>query len=472
MLTPMRGFRITSAFFAGLVVSFSLPPYSQGWPLLGVAGAIAGMAWLYHGLRRASGFPTGFLFGIGLFLPQYYWLVNVYFWAPFAVIPLYASFYGVAFLADTSTPWRFASLFTAAEFVRSIGSLAFPFALLGMSSASTPLERLLPFVGVWGVCWLIAALGAELVRPTRRVIVPVLALFAALMVTPPPCGKATLPVGVVQGSFPDDADYEYHPEEVFAFLAGRTRLLAGMGARLVVWSETVILESLNQDSPRRLAIQRLADESGATIVCGAPTSLALGIQRNSAYVFAPGALRPARYDKYHLVPFGEYVPLYGPDYAHHFIPQGQGDFSPAPFPLALGELGILTCYEGAFPYLARAMTGQGARVLVNISNDAWEKNTGEAEHHYVLARLRAIECGRPFIRAGNVGVSAVVAPDGRVLARQDAWRAGHILASVPLGAGVTPALLFGDWVAWCSLLGSGLLLTAGALENEYRRVHD
>jgi apolipoprotein N-acyltransferase len=463
------------ALGAGLLASTAFPPI--GWPL----AAFAGSAVLARILGRRPRFASGWLFGVGLLAPQLSWLSNFHPLAAWPVVMLSALPYGFASRVAVP-PLRFAGAMTAAEMFRSLGALALPWGVMGTLAADTNVARLAAWVGVSGLSFLFFLCAALAVGGIRNLVAAAsIGLIAGFGCAHLPVlkGGERVTVGVVQASISPERDYEFQPRHVTEALVQGTEELAARGADIVVWSETVILEYLNRPSFARDRIDKLARRLGVTIVCGAPTIVTEEDKRNSAYVFYPapfdagGASRlsPGRYDKVHLVPFGEYLPGRGPDLRHMLLPEGVGDFSPAPHVLPVGRLGPLICYEGVMPDLARRSVLGGAGLIVNLSNDAWAKSRQESEQHHALTLLRAAEIGRPFVRAGNVGPSAIVGADGRVRAEIPAGTAAVVLAEVDISEERTLFTRWGDWVGWLALWGLPFSLTAASLVAEDRRTN-
>ncbi|MGH6976371.1 MAG: apolipoprotein N-acyltransferase, partial [Stellaceae bacterium] len=178
----------------------------------------------------------------------------------------------------------------------------------------------------------------------------------------------------------------------------------------------------------------------------------------------------ATYDKHHLVPFGEYVPLRG------FLPMnkitpGTVDFSAGPGPRTLDlpnlpPVSPLICYEAIFPEQAVA-PGTRPQWLLNITNDAWYGFTSGPFQHFAIARLRAVEQGLPLVRDGNNGISAVVDPLGRIVARLGLDDVGVLDAPLPRALPPTLYARFGD-AGFVVLLFVGLLAAAGATALERR----
>jgi apolipoprotein N-acyltransferase len=208
---------------------------------------------------------------------------------------------------------------------------------------------------------------------------------------------------------------------------------------LIVWPETA-LPFFYQDALRfSPKIRGLSNELGAVFVFGSPAyKRAEGKIRyyNRAYMIAPGVTFPQYYDKRHLVPFGEYVPLkqYLP-FINHLV-QAAGDFAPGnpQGPLKGKDIspGILICFEAIFPELVRDLSRKGANLLVNITNDAWFGATSAPYQHLSMAVFRSVEAGIPMIRAANTGFSAFIGNNGAILSQSDLFVEAVLDGSIPV----------------------------------------
>jgi apolipoprotein N-acyltransferase len=175
-----------------------------------------------------------------------------------------------------------------------------------------------------------------------------------------------------------------------------------------------------------------------------------------------------RYDKIHLVPFGEYVPLssvigFVRGWAE-FIADLEPGARAMVFPGPPAPLGVVICYEGIFPELMREFVRGGARLMVNMTNDAWFGRTDGPWQHLAMYPFRAVEHRTAVVRAANTGVSAVIAPSGQIIRRLTLFRRGAVSEPVPLRSRLTLYTRFGEWLAYLSLA-----VSAGALGAAARR---
>ena len=184
---------------------------------------------------------------------------------------------------------------------------------------------------------------------------------------------------------------------------------------------------------------------------------------NSAFLVTPEGVR-ARYDKMHLVPFGEYVPLKRLLFFVEAIAAEIGDFTPGRdlvvFPLAGAPFGTVICYEVIFPNLFRQFVREGASFMVNITNDAWFGDSGGPLQHVAMVPLRAVENGVAVARAANTGVSALVAPSGAIVEELSLGRRGFLRGEVPLRRGGTFYTRHGDLFAYTMAAVSAMALLA------------
>jgi apolipoprotein N-acyltransferase len=212
-------------------------------------------------------------------------------------------------------------------------------------------------------------------------------------------------------------------ERAYETLFRMTREAVRTGARLVVWPETAAPTYLRTDERRRAQVQGLADSLGVSILTGSPDySDADRLSYNSAFLFRPGRRDLARYDKRHLVPFGEAMP-YGDLFPSlrrvTFTASGftSGDFGRGRavtlFDGPDGRFAVLICFESVFPGLAREAASLGVDLLVNITNDAWFGGTSSPYQHAEIAVFRAIENRISIARCATTGISVFIDPCGR-----------------------------------------------------------
>jgi apolipoprotein N-acyltransferase len=279
---------------------------------------------------------------------------------------------------------------------------------------------------------------------------------------------------LVQPNAPQDLKWDRDFAEVFFFRHLDLSAMPAADGRvpdLVIWSETAVPFLLNR--PGAGLIMAAGSTNGAPLVLGVQRQDEEGRFFNSLAVLGEGGGVDALYDKHHLVPFGEYVPLLGAWAAEWGIgglaAQALSGYTPGPGP-ALVDLGAagrvlpLICYEAVF---ARNLRGtERADWLLQLTNDAWFGAWSGPFQHLAQARLRAIEQGLPLVRAANTGVSAVIDARGRMVASLGLDLVGVVDADLPAARALTPYARWGDG-PWLVVLA--LAVGAMALRRQLRR---
>ena len=231
-------------------------------------------------------------------------------------------------------------------------------------------------------------------------------------------------VALVQGNIDQSIKWEpqYQMATVQKYLRLSKQVADASSPELIVWPETAMPFYFQDEGPLRTPVIDFERSGTAAIVLGSPAyqrtdGLRSFVLYNRAFLLDKRNAAPQWYDKEHLVPFGEYMPL-ADILPMQKLVSGVGDFVPGQNARALksGDLsiGMLVCYEAIFEGLAQDRVSQGANLLVNISNDAWFGDTSAPHQHLQLAALRAIEQGRYLVRSTNTGISAFIDPLGRI----------------------------------------------------------
>ena len=322
--------------------------------------------------------------------------------------------------------------------------------------------------------------GRLAVRPVLASMVLLAAVWAAglaVLRTDVPA-QATAMVGIVQGNVDQSLKWDQSFQEgtVDRYLDMSGELARRAAPELVVWPETSMPFYLQEPGLLTSRVRTLARTNAMAVIAGAPAyrfdNGDTALLTNRAYLVGPDGEFAGSYDKAHLVPFGEYVPL------QRFLPfldklvQAAGDFVPGEdaSPLRTGDIaaGMLVCYETIFPSLAQERVSLGANLLVNISNDAWFGRSSAPVQHLDMSVLRAVEQGRWLVRSTNTGISAVIGPRGRVLATSDLFRAQVLSARVGLVSSLTPYHRIRPWLLWALAAATALLAAPGLLRRKDR----
>ena len=433
----------------------------------------AGLLWLWQQApapRRAA--ALGFAFGLGLFLAGVSWVyVSLHrFGAMPAPLAAVATLLFCAFLAlfpalvgylqaQSARPVAIKqlllipALWVLAEWVRDWIFTGFPWLALGYSQADSPLGGYAPLAGVFGLSWLVwlcAALLLALARAEMRAAaLAALALLFGLgyglkqIEWTQPHG-APVTVSLVQGNVPQELKWD--AARFAATVELYRRMTEGSAARLTILPETAIPRFLDLLDPEILrSLAESARSRGADLIIGLPVRDASGHYYNS--VLSLGASPAQRYDKTHLVPFGEFIPPgFGWILAVLQIPLtdfSRGGDAQAPLALAGQKFAVNICYEDAFgEEIIRALPQ--ATLLVNASNVAWFGDSLAPHQHLQIAQLRALETGRVMLRATNTGMTAIIDHRGNIAAVLPEFTQGSLNGTVQGRSGATPYVRWGN----------------------------
>lgn len=245
-------------------------------------------------------------------------------------------------------------------------------------------------------------------------------------------------IAVIQGNIPQErklvADYN---QENFNIHRDLTLQASAGKPDIIIWPETAVFTYLLHDNYYLNQIKELARSTNSYLLVGTPHYDEKLKFYNSIAAFSPNGDIIGRYDKQHLVPFGEYLPLKPLTYQFlkntHFF---GNDFSPGPrsAPLNISgiKFGAVICFESTFPQLVKQRSRQGSDILLVATNDGWFKNTSAAYEHFDQAIFRAVENRKYFIQAANTGISAVIDPYGRIIKKLDLNKRGYLTFKIPL----------------------------------------
>lgn len=417
--------------------------------LFGAGFFLAGVSWVYVSLSVFGGMPA--------------WLAGIATLLFCLAMALYPALLGALFkrwqpAGAVAAAFWFAALWAAGDWLRGWLFTGFPWLALGYAHApGTPLAGFAPVLGVYGLS-LLGALGAALLLRWRVGVPALLGLWVvghglAQVAWTTPVG-APLSVALAQGNVPQSLKWD--PTEFFRTLRLYRDLVDAHPAQLTVLPETAAPAFYDQLPREFLAdLQRLALRQQGDLILGTVSGNAERYW-NTAYSF--GVAPTQTYSKAHLVPFGEFIP---PGFRWFLqvasIPMSEFARGENQQPLAIAgqQVAVNICYEDVFgEEIIRALPQ--ATLLVNMSNTAWFGDSLAQPQHLQISQMRALESGRPMLRATNTGMTAVIAPDGRVQAALPPFTTGVLMAEVQGYQGMTPYARWGNWAA----LGLMLLLAA------------
>jgi apolipoprotein N-acyltransferase len=244
---------------------------------------------------------------------------------------------------------------------------------------------------------------------------------------------------------------------------------------LIIWPETATPFFFQDAREYQPIVLDIPKRTNAFLLFGSPFYRIEGGKVNhfnSAYLISPLQELIGRYDKIHLVPFGEYVP-FGEILSLGSLGEGIGDFKSGKvifnFSLPQGRFGVLICFEIIFPDLCRKFVKKGADFLVTLTNDAWFGRTSAPYQHFSIAVFRAVE-NRIFIaRAANTGISGFIDPKGKIVSRGGIFTEETMSGTIRLSKRKTFYTLYGDVFAWACSGFSLLLLGSTFIQKGKRR---
>ncbi|HUL90916.1 MAG TPA: apolipoprotein N-acyltransferase [Burkholderiales bacterium] len=436
--------------------------------------ALCAMLFLWQNATPKAAFFRGFAFGAGLFGVGASWVyVSLHDFgmmpAPLAAIGTVA-YCAILSLYPAGAAWclcrlrtrgairallAFPALWTLFEWWRGWMFTGVPWLALGYSQVDSPLAGIAPLAGVYGVSFAtalcagllyVAIIGAGRARlASALAIVFALGLGQALrQVEWTSAQGSPVRVALLQGNISQDLKFQAGRYAVT--LALYKKLVESSDARLIVLPETAIPRFLDAVDPGYLnEISRNAAARGADVLIGVPIREPDGRYFNS--VISAGASRPQRYDKAHLVPFGEFVP-WGFHWIVNTVAIPMSDFSlgtenPKPLSLAGQRVAPNICWEDAFgEEIIRQLPE--ATLLVNVSNVAWFGDSLAPAQHLQISRMRAIETGRTMLRATNTGMTAIIGPRGEVVARLPQFTEGVLAGEAQGYTGASPYVRWGN----------------------------
>ncbi len=495
--------KIILAVSSGFLLTLSFPRTSISW-----------LAWfalvpLLVALRDLSpkkGLYLGLCAGIAHYLSLAYWLaytINTYGNIPLylsvlillllsAYLALYVGIFSMALIQLCTNPLfcliAIPLIWVSLEYIRSFFLTGFPWELIGYTQFDTlHMIQIADIFGVYGVSFCIALSNAviflaflyltgkewkEKAVKTRLAAGSIMSLVLIVglvwlygkvriqsiseLTSDSPSARVT----VVQGNIGQDKKWSPAFQRASTEKYIKLSLLAKeQKPDLIVWPETATPFYFLYNIELSKMVKRGIHDTGVDFLIGSPSFRRWKNKieyYNSAYLVGPEGNIFGKYDKVHLVPFGEYVPL------KKFLPflgkivEHVGDFRSGEkgHTIQWGEyrLGIQICYEIIFPNLSRAMTKNNAALLVNITNDAWFGRSSAPYQHFSMAIFRAVENRRSIIRSANTGISGFIGPSGRVVASTQLFTDAIMTRTVPMLDEKTFYSRFGDLFAMACLV--------------------
>ena len=481
------------ALGAGALLACAFAPL-QWWPLAIVCPAV--LMWLWEEASPRQAAWMGFWFSFGTFLAGTYWVyvsVHVLGKAPvwmtlgvmlglIGIMALYSALVGYVAgrWLPRGGPWRWLlglpALWLVVEWWRGWFLSGFSWLSLGYSQTDTWLGRLAPVLGVYGVSLvLLVSAGAlvALLRGTARVRLAAALLLIAPWIAGALLGSAQwthpsgppVSVALIQADIPQEDKWdEAHRDEILDRYRKMTE--SALGTQLIIWPEAALPDIANNLLPYIELVDREAQARGSSLVMGVVRASEDG-QHYYDSILALGT-QASWYAKDHLVPFAEFFPV--PRFVRNWLRLmslpydsfDRGGTNQSPLPVAGLQLGPTVCYEvGYGGYMLNMLPKADA--LVNVTNDAWFGHSTARYEQFQMARMRALEEGRSMMVATNDGISAVIGPNGEILASAPPFEPYVLRSSVTPRAGLTPFARVGNWlVVSLGALGLAAALWIGA----------
>ena len=393
--------------------------------------------WITQTMNQYGGMPLWLSFMVLLLLSVY--------------LGVYTGLFGYLskYISDnTSIPLPAAAPFVwvSLEFLKAHLLSGFPWASLGYSQYKfLHIIQIADITGVYGVSFLIVAVNAvlfgifllrsEKVLSNRLRIISISSITFLFVLSlcygyyrlskDYDSNDNELNIAVIQGNIPQhlkwNRSFQRKTIDTYKRL---TNEAAGHGSDLVVWPETAAPFYFQEYSQYREEVLDIAADGNTYLLFGNPSYKLVDDDikpqmLNSAYLISPYRDIMARYDKIHLVPFGEYVPLSNILFFVEKLASGTGDFSAGRDHIVMelpeSKFGVVICYEVIFPELVRKFILNGANFMVTITNDAWFGKTSAPYQHFTMAVFRSVENRIYFARAANTGISGFISPKGKIL---------------------------------------------------------
>lgn len=480
-----RFVRPGAAVLSGLLLFASFPPRPLWW--LALPG-FALLGWTLRGRRPRAGFGLGFLAGLGFLLPLLKWTgeeVGPLPWVALAAVSaLFIGVVGVGIAAVSRLPaWP---VFAAAVWILGEAARArvpfggFPWGKIAFGQADGVFLPLAAVGGTPVLGFAVALCGFGLYEVVRQVLahraapaprrapraavavaalsvlVPVAGALAALPLVDDSAEDGTATVAAIQGNVPRlGLDFNAQRRAVLDNHAARTEQLAddvkaGKEPRpdFVLWPENSSDLDPYRNGDARLVIDDAVKKIGVPTVIGSVLSPDTGKLRNSLIQWDPENGPVATYDKRHVQPFGEYIPMRS--FVRIFssdVDRVRRDFGPGDkvgvFDLAGTKVGLATCYEAAFDWAVRDTVTHGAQLITVPSNNATFGRSEMTYQQLAMSRVRAVEHSRSVVVPVTSGVSAMIMPDGKVVEQTKMFTPDALVREMPLRSSQTPATRMG-----------------------------
>ena len=495
------------AFISGLLLALCFP--TTDFFFLAWIALVPFLLSLYN-KRPKEAFRAGIIFGIPYFFGTLYWIYhsinhygNIPFIASIAIVfilciylSLYTGVFALLFSLNFKSlrlpvPLFAPSLWVALEFLRSYVFTGFPWSSVGYSQYKfLSIIQMSDITGIYGVSFLVVAVNeaiAEILLVQRRIremplfplsrtiigssflllFISTAFIYGQWRLTQERPGTI-LRASVIQGNIEQDRKWDpAYQDTVMETYSNLSLQAVSSSPDIIVWPETSVPFFFGTDREYTEKLTLLQNQLGAYLLFGSVLVKEKGKEKNllsnSALLLDKTGNVTYVYDKIHLVPFGEYVPLQTFLFFIDKLVVGIGDYIQGDrYEIAatpLGGFATLICYEVIFPGLVRKFYLKGGNFIVNITNDAWFGRTTGPYQHFSIAVFRAVENRKPLIRAANTGISGFIDSNGRILAKTPLFQKTFLTAKIKTDSTKTFYTMYGDLFSYVCIVSTILLLT-------------
>ena len=460
------------------------------------------------GLIAGLAYNIGIIYWVALVVVNYGQLPLYFGFSIMLLLSIYLSFYVALFSAGVvffkmrgireivSAP----IIWTCLEYGKSHLLTGFPWENLACSlHRMIPVVQIVDLTGIYGLTFLIVLVNCiiyELIgitRKSRKRVLSEIVLGSVVILMVFGYGeyrlnhlenimkeKKTEDITIIQGNIDQNMKWNNKYQMDTLKIYGDLSLeMSKPGRLLIVWPETAAPFFFQNIDDKHRYVVNVATKSKGYLLFGSPSLVKKNggnYYLNSAYLISPGGEIVGKYDKVHLVPYGEYVPFRNLCPFLEKLVVGVGDFVPGrkPNPLLMGDkkIGVLICYEGIFPRISREYKSNGAELLVNITNDAWFGTSSAPYQHFTMAAFRAVENRVYMIRAANTGISAIIGPTGKVISRTSLFERTSISGKIQFLGGKTFYSKYGDVFACLCFISLAIIFLNIQIAGTRRRSND
>ena len=444
--------------------------FYRGW-LYGLGQFGLGISWVYISMSVYGGFGKPLAFIITCLLV---FLLSLF---PACQIYILQRF----FIENNNKKYllAFPASWALTEYLRTVIGTGFPWLLLGYTQINTPLYTLAPIIGIYGLSFMTcytSAVGFILLQPKIKlkiiILLSVIILWGTAALISPihwtQQGK-NISVSLIQGNIPQQLKWE--PKQLTHILKIYHDLtIKHWGSPLIIWPEAAIPILANQLEDYLNNLSKQAKKHQVSLLIGVP--LLEGEYFYNAVITLGNAKNT--YLKHHLVPFGEYIPFKNQlNSLFNWLHIPMSDLSPGPNSkkqdLLLAHnipIAAFICYEIAYPTQVLEAASKGAELLITLTDDSWFGHSFAPMQHLQIAQMRALETGKYLLFSTNTGISAIIQPDGKLLASLPDFQQGVLTGKIYAMRGNTPLVYISHHVILIFFLG--LLIFTGILESRVK----